>query len=293
MWVVPILLHAISGGVTVHGDSSCPRPQEVSERLEEVLPSSTAADLGASIERTGDGLIVRLMDSQGKVVGEGTLPLSDACSELAMASAVMIAAWHGRLAVPSSVPQLPPKEPKIDAVAPPKVTTDERLGYDIRAAPTLFLGAGGAAVGASLTCGVGVVGSPWAAEVGLLAQTPRALNVGSGAGEWHRLTFHVGPRWSVLRETVTRLEVGVQAAGALLSIRGRGFEVNEQRRTAQVGVGATGTLSYPAWTLHPFITAGSVYWPGSQRLRAEGVEDTAMVPSFDARLALGIRWGST
>jgi hypothetical protein len=289
MLSVAVVVQLVAAGLDVQGNSTCPAPEQVAARLHELLPTSSEGKLDAAVDRTPDTVQVTLR-SEGTLVGEGRLPLSATCDELASASAVMIAAWRGQLAAPSTAPALSRKVVQVRAAAPTE-TNRRGVGYQLRVAPALFFGDQQAAPGASVSGRLGFLGSSWTAGLGALVQLPMSIQVGSGFGEWNRFSFHAGPRWTS-NSGFAQLELAADGAGALLLYRGRGFDSNLRGSAYQLGFGGSATVSYRAWALRPLISIGALYWPGEQRLRMGNQNASAVLPSLEPRVALGAEWGS-
>lgn len=275
-----------TAGLSVSGSSTCPHPRDVATQLDAVLPSRATGAFQAFIENTSTGTVtVELQDEHGGVVGAGSLPGNEPCDALANAAAVMIAAWHARLAAPASVPTLPAQRP-----APPPAPPATRLRFELAAAPALVLGGGAATLGGRLSGTLGPQGSRWKGELAITAQAWRDISMGTGSAQWLRTAVQLGPAWAVL-EGPFRVQLGFFGIGSLLSVQGLGFDSNLASSGFELGAGASATAAYPLRNLSPFLTVGTSYWPGVQKLTIGGIEQSATVPQLEVFIALGAAWG--
>lgn len=285
-WGLQVLL----ASVEVSGNASCPSPADVAVKLSRPSsgPSSAAH---AFVDQTPAGVHVALKNSDGQLLGEGTLSDAESCEDLASAAAVMIEAWQARLSSPAPVPTLPIPRPLAPAGDRPEgEVASQPLRVGLSAAPVMFIGWGPSAFGFRITGSLGPGEARWQAELGVTAQGLREVSLGPGAADWRRSSLQLGPVWTVL-DSPLHVDVGFFGAASLLQLQGRHFETNLSTRSFEIGAGASAKVSYPA-PLHPFATWITSFWPGEQKLAAAGVDEAATVPTWEGCLAVGLEWNS-
>jgi hypothetical protein len=181
-------LWPLLAGVDVEGATSCPTASAVESRL------ASSREGRLVLSGSPSSLNVRLLDDDGRLLGERALAMNGTCDELADAAAVLVSAWTitvPEIALPELIPQavvsvLEPGGPKATeapiAMARPLAFAEPRLAsrYEARipVGPALELArarhrssqhdlfAGGAhAIGGGFTSATGFVGGyryvPW------------------------------------------------------------------------------------------------------------------------------------
>src|SRR5450432_1014800 len=101
-FAVPLVVVTLaSGAFEVTGDSTCPTPAEVARRMDELLPSPTAANAtGAArvvVTRNGTALRLTLLGANANELATRELQASGSCEDLAAAAAVVVGAWWADL----------------------------------------------------------------------------------------------------------------------------------------------------------------------------------------------------
>ena len=113
------------------GDSTCPTPAEVRDRLAQLFGSTTGhpgSDRHRAYLSSTDGMVhVELLAPDGRLLAERTLNRTGSCADVAEAVAVVLSTWEAEFnpniatsvmlpppAPPPSMPDMLPSEPRED-----------------------------------------------------------------------------------------------------------------------------------------------------------------------------------
>jgi hypothetical protein len=103
MSVAALLALALTGSIGLRGDTTCPTVQQISARVDALLPKDGANLHWVDVRARDGGLHLSLWGPSGVVEAERTIPPA-ACEALAEASAVAIATWAAQPIVNTSPP---------------------------------------------------------------------------------------------------------------------------------------------------------------------------------------------
>jgi hypothetical protein len=278
---------ATPGVLTIEGRTQCPRPDDVAARLAVLAPDAPAAR--ALLSDDGGALWVRLLRPDGTVVGERHFERGYGCSELAAATALVLASWQGELV---SAPAALEAVMALSVVAP---TDPARPAPAPRRRWTFELGAGFTS-GWSLLPGVVLVAGAAPPDSGLGLELAAGVSAFHGEAiepgrlRWLRapLTLVGRQRWSLAGSLALEVQGGV--AGALLLMRGEGFEHNHDAAHLDYGPIAGARLARRWGRVSPWVGGWAVWWSMEREASASpgGVRQT--LPRFEAWAGLGATW---
>ena len=283
------------------GDSACPTPAEVRDRLAQ-LSNSTAGDPGSDQHRANlsskDGMVhVELLGSDGRLLAERTLERTGSCADLAEAAAVVISTWEAefRPNVATSV-VLPPLAP-----SPPRANAEEKVVQSPLVRPLRFdvgIGLLASIAGGEVVPGVTVAASlsPPERHLGLaaalLASSSHSQSLGSftGAAHWTRVAMMAGPQYRVTRNAMM-LDFHAGGAVALLRVAGVGLPSTAADTNVQFGLGA-GLRGMRSWNnAAGWIGVDMLVYPGRDRLEIGGLGDSGQLPRVEVQIATGLSLG--
>jgi hypothetical protein len=228
-------------------------------------------------------LRVRLVRPDGTVAGDRTISGSFPCAELAEAAALVLASWQTELRAGPIV------TPAVKTAPPPA------RGRTAGAGPSFELGAGlTAAAAASVVPGVTVVaalapgGGDLAGELAVGASAFRRESLAAGAVRWARVPVSLGmrQRWG----QAVRIDAHAGLAGALLLVRGQGFDRNDEGSAFDVG-GLAGVRVGRRWgRVTPWAGLTAAFWASASAVHDGPGQNRHDLPRFEAWLGLGATW---
>jgi hypothetical protein len=285
------------------GDSVCPTPAEVRDRLAQ-LSNSTAGDPGSVRHRANlsskDGMVhVELLGPDGRLLAERTLDKTGSCADLAEAAAVVISSWEAEFSpnVATSVVLPPPAPPARPAPALPEMKAVQPephspMRFDVGIGLLASITGGeivpGLAVAASLSPPHGHLGLAAA----LSASSTHSQSVGSltGAAHWTRVAMMAGPQYRVTRNAMM-LDVHAGGAVALLRVEGVGLPSTASDTSAPFGLGA-GLRGMRGWNnAAGWIGLDLLVYPGRDQLNIGGLGDSGQLPHVEVQIATGLSLG--
>jgi hypothetical protein len=316
--IAPLLFAAVSAladGPTmppaeleVTGDSTCPTPAEVADRLAELLPPAAerrGVPAGTHVVVTHAESAAQLMlrGSRGEDLATRALPAEGSCADLASAAAVIVAAWRADLdpelapAVHLPAPAAPPPVLAVSASPPPvaltKVPPSPRafaVGLGLLMSET----GGSFAPGATLAGWMGL-GDRFALDASVFGATSRSADVGAlpGVASWTRVALAVGPALAARRGRL-RGSVHVQALAGLLHVKGVGLNLADAGAdtTLQVGAAAGARQEIVSGTSAFWVGLDVCLWPGDQRLVVQNVSEQGHLSRVDVLVSAGLALGN-
>jgi len=277
------------------GDSTCPTPAEVRDRLAQLSGSTTGhpgSDQHRAYLSSTDGMVhVELLAPDGRLLAERTLNRTGSCADVAEAVAVVLSTWEAEFNpnVATSVVLPPPAPPEVKEVKPPPAPS---LRFDVGIGLLASIAGGevvpGATVAASLSPPHGRIGLALA----LSASSTHSQSVGSltGAAHWSRMALVVGPQYRLGR-SATMLDFHAGGAIALLHVEGDGLPSTTSDTSAQFGVGA-GLRGLWAWNnAAGWIGLDLLAYPGHDYLEIGGLGDRGELPHLEVQIAFGLSLG--
>lgn len=260
---LPLLLAALS----VESDSTCPGAEDVRAELQRLRPLQPDGRLVVSAR--GSELWLELDAAASR-----SLPAPDDCQARARIVAVVVASWLGELAAPTL--RLP--EP-----APPG------WGWAVEVMGGGLWDGRGAGTG-SLAVRV-LPFRRLSGELGVHAQSVRAVPVAEGLAEYWRIGGSAGLSWLTrLGQSRWAVRFGVAVLPGAFLVRGVGFDLNRTSQGFELGLRGSiqvGAFFNPVevW-LGPFAMA----WPAPQGLNVAGQPQGA-VPQFEGGIGAAVTLG--
>jgi hypothetical protein len=281
--VAPWGLSLILLAVDVAGTTECPPPGDVAAELDALTPSPTGAGVALLSSELG-GLRVRLVRDGGALVGERLLPSGYGCRELARAAALVLASWQGALVrTPILVPPVATLRERGEVDAKSRAVWQVRAGLFADAPADVTPGAWAELAVAREPSGLGLALS--AAASGFHSET-----AGAGQIRWMRLPLMLMARQRVASAGPFSLEAGAGAAGALLLLRGSGFEVNYSSVKVDFGPAASLRLARRWDRLAAWAGAAGVIWLRPRVAYLLPDESRHSLPRAGVWLGLGLSW---
>jgi hypothetical protein len=293
-------------GTEVTGDSSCPTPAEVLDRLAAIAPASqedAAAKPGAhvaNVSGVGSGVHIELLDRDGQLVAERTLERTGSCGEVAEAVAVIVSAWEAKfnpnLATPVVRPPLPPPyEPVTKAVVEePNPQSGRPMSFDAGLAALVSIAGSDTAYGLKLEGCLfpAIIPVPLGLDIALAASTThsQSIAVPSSAAQWTRAALSVGPTFRFGQNSAI-LDVHGGGVLAALHVQGTGLSSTSSDTTAQLGVAAGLRLVRAGSKAAGWIGADVYAYPGQDRLTIGNYGEAGRLPRVEVQIALGVSAG--
>jgi hypothetical protein len=307
--LLPWLLTFASGpAVTVDGAATCPTAADVSARVTELLPAAETSgppDL-ARVDEDADSVHVSLRRPDGTLVGTRDLERAFSCDELAAAAAVVVAAWESdvhpefRASLPPAVPVPAPPVAVVPVAAPvpsiavaPGLPRPATIAFEVGAALAGALapraGSAGAAADVMLVGAATSAARRVGGRLALIAGAARELPVGTGRVRWRRFVAALGPEVRLGRPTApVTFELHAEALAALLTATGEGFTNDRSELSFDPGLGAGVRLRLGHGRVVPWIDLSGSGWLRQQQAIATPDDASAVLPRFEALLALGL-----
>ena len=229
--------------LSVVGESTCPAPAQVAERLAELIGGVEAratAGHQASLTMSEGAVVVELRDERAALIGRRVLR-SPSCAGLAQAAAAVLAAWEASL--PSQAGELAPKRSRRPVTAKEGLTAEERpppprLALRVDAGGAVAASGGSVRGGGSLALALGPAESSWWALIAVHLVAPFQAVLGPGSVRWSRPALAAGVGYR-LSDGDVQLDVGAQFLAALLSVEGVGYAHDTSARDFDPGLSAT------------------------------------------------------
>ena len=139
---------------------------------------------------------------------------------------------------------------------------------------------------------VGEVERGFGALLGLNAAAARTLPLDPGEVRWQRFGLELGPRYRVALASSVHLDLHVEAAAALLELRGVGFSRDLARQAFDFGGGGAARLGWRSRPFTPWVQLGARGWIPRQVVQVTQVEEQVTVPALELVLAAGMAWVS-
>ena len=277
------------------GDSACPTPAEVRDRLAQLSGSTTAhprSEQHRAYLSSTDGMVhVELLAPDGRLLAERTLDRTGSCADVAEAVAVVLSTWEAEFNpnVATSVVLPTPAPCEVEEVKPPPAPS---LRFDVGIGLLASITGGefvpGATVAASLSPAHGQLGLALA----LSASSTHSQSVGSltGAAHWSRVALVAGPQYRLGRGA-TMLDFHAGGVVALLHIEGVGLPSTTSDTSAQLGIGA-GLRGIWAWNnAAGWIGLDLLAYPGHDYLEIGGLGERGQLPHLEVQIASGLSLG--
>ena len=191
----------------VGGDSTCPSPSAVRERLGEITDVGAATSQSdrhrANLSSVGGKVHVELLGEDGRLLAERTLEQTGSCSDLSEAAAVVLSTWEAEFNphIAASV-VLPPSAASVRAETSPAVVAkahapEAPLRFDVGLALLGSIAGGEVVPGAKLEGSLFPTSSRLGLGAALSASSTHSQSVDSSPGDvhWMRVALTVGPKY--------------------------------------------------------------------------------------------------
>lgn len=287
--------------IRVAGNARCPTPADLSARVAELLPGSSAggAPDDVTLDEDARGLTLTLRRPGGEIVGQRFLERTSSCADLAAAAAVVVAIWESDVH-PEFASRIEPADGPPAAAT--QVTAPEPQGpttFDLGAAllGSLAPASGEAGPGAGLMLVASWTArsdtfTRWGLRTSLSAGLERELALGVGFVSWRRLVLAAGPHLRMVSSSRTWiLDLHADALAARTNVRGEGFQTNVPESFLEGGLGAGVRLMLHRSAVAPWVGLGVTGWlqPQVPYANSNAVSTTSTtLPRLEASLALGV-----
>lgn len=286
----------------IAGDSACPTPMEVQARLAD-LADERHSERASTHHRvyltsTEQSVHIELLDGEGALLAERRLDRTGTCGDIALAAAVVLAAWEAKLDPGVTRMAAPLASPSADAepavtglrLAPP---TPPSLRFDAGLGLLGALAGNAPAYGATLVArlfptrtwlGVGAALSVTSTRRQTIAEPPSSV-------EWMRGALALGPTYR-FGGTGSGLDLHASAVLALLHTRGSGLPKTDSDTSVQLGL-AAGLRGLWVWqNAAGWLGVDVSVYPGDDRLTVENHDgDVGRLPKLEVALAFGVSLG--
>jgi hypothetical protein len=293
--------------LAVDGNSTCPTPREVADRVAALLPVEHAAverDV-VQVDNQGSAVRVQLRRPDGRIVGERTLQKRFGCADLAAAAAIVVAAWesdvHPEFLRSLAAPPRPPAVEPVTVVAPPTAmppAASSSLGaaFDIGIALTGAVapdqGGAGPALGGLLVASWTPAARGFGARLGAQASSERQMRLPSGDVRWRRAALSGGVQYRIaLQAGRWLLDLHADALVARVSVHGVGFAISNLSDTGvDPGVGAGVRLLWHAGIVAPWLELAGGGWLRRQVVVEDPTRASRALPRLEANMAIGVSY---
>ena len=286
----------------VGGDSTCPSPSAVRERLGEITDVGAATSQSdrhrANLSSVGGKVHVELLGEDGRLLAERTLEQTGSCSDLSEAAAVVLSTWEAEFNphIAASV-VLPPSAASVRAETSPAVVAkahapEAPLRFDVGLALLGSIAGGEVVPGAKLEGSLFPTSSRLGLGAALSASSTHSQSVDSSPGDvhWMRVALTVGPKYR-LGQRATMLDLYAGGAIAVLHVEGFGIPSSAADTSAQLGLGA-GLRGLWAWNnAAAWLGVDALAFPGRDSLEIGGVGDVGQLPRLEIQIAFGVSLG--
>jgi len=264
--VIPLLSLLLPlAAVVVGGETTCPTPMRVSEKLAQMgvisATPSVEASHAAFLSRNAQGLLVTLRTTEHTVLAERQFSAQASCEDLAAAAAVVIASWEGELGSEGSLGLQVP-------LALSKPTESSAWKWDLGVAAQLGYAASSISPGAWFESSVGSNEGPLRIVVSAFWQGNHELSLGKGDALWRRTGFAVGPRFEIQRGRLL-WAVEILTYGAYLQMQGRNQPQNATDAIIDAGGLADLRLGMRLGKVVPWLSLGASYSPFKRQVVIE------------------------
>ena len=325
-----LLLMLFDLAVVVDGDVACPAPEAVARELATLMPADGVVrepDL-ADLSREGSDLHLELRRGDGSWVAVRDIAGTRSCEELAVAAAVVIAAWEADLASGSAesvdlgrrtrprprhrpaTPASPtllamatpnPSGPPMPVVVGPKPAQAPKAAGHPETELALGLGGtiAGSDVAAALVADVAVKPRdfPLAIRVGMNLSTSHQIELPDALGTvtWERFSLETGVSYRVPGAS-TYLDLHTSLRGAVLHLQ---LDANPDltnfmaRTVADFGLGTGVRLGFGVpgqRRILPWVGLDFGAWSRAAIVKFESSEVT--IPTLDVALTVGLTGGT-
>ena len=287
------------------GDSVCPAPAEVRDRLAQLSGFNSGetppgSDQHRAYLSSKDGMVhVELVSSDGRRLAQRTLDRTGSCADLAEAVAVVISTWEAEfnpnVATSVTLPPLaPPPRPSPAAaeVKAVQLPPNRPLRFDVGIGLLASIAGGEVVPGATLAASLSRRSGHLGLAAALSASSTHSQSLGSltGAAHWTRVALAAGPQYRVSR-SASMLDFHAGGVIALLRVEGVGLPSTASDTSAQFGMGA-GLRGLWAWnSAAGWIGLDVLVYPGRDQLDVGGLGASGQLPRVEVQIASGLSLG--
>jgi hypothetical protein len=288
--IVPLLLSALPSVIQVTGESPCPTPAIVEQRLRALVPPDGGAQV-VELRGTEHQVTLVLLDSQGRFITERAFEVDRPCDAMADELAITVASWLSDLE-PEPLPAtpLPKSVNEVKAIAPNTAAARHGWAWEIALGPTGSFNSSGIAPGALLEVGAGPSLGRWRLAVIGAYEGPQQMALGEGQVRWDSRQIGVGGAYA-LTPSPWQLELLGDLMLADLRLSGSGFAVNESSQSWNPGITLAARLVFLDRPWHPWIELGATVWMRKE-IPSIGVASSASLPQVSGLAAVGLAWQS-
>lgn len=279
-----VALVAAEHPVELRSDALCPSDEELAARLRLLVPSQPARERHvAFLDRIETGpqnlhtFHLRLVRSDGSVVGDRHLVLQGECEDMADAVASVIATWEFSSSFDTN--------PESLVLRPKRAPISRRVEVQLGASAGLALVAGLAPT-AGLEAMLGKTASRWRVRLAASGETSRDQKLEGGQVSWQRASATLG---LMLRTLGDQWHFSLDAGPTVgfVSLTGHGYAEDRHARLFEYGVG-TGVRVERSWgRLALWLEFRSELWAQRQQAVLAGGSSSLTLPALDVMVRLG------
>ncbi|MFL5303598.1 MAG: hypothetical protein ACJ8F1_00220 [Polyangia bacterium] len=276
----------------VTGASTCPLPDDVSQRLGELLPRGPGEPLARPAAAViAPAQVVDLGAAFQVTAGERSREYQDPnrdCARRAQFAAVFIALMWRRPELSAAPAPAPPVVAAVPAAPPP---APARARLDLGATAATDLGSGSATVAPAATLRFGFGRRRLTPAVGLSAQLPVDATLdGVDTRRWSAAAdLDVRAALRPRGRAAPYVEAGV--AGARISARALNLAVARSQTSYALGARVAAGVVLGRGRLSPFILLAATWFPAPPSISALPNGVLGHTPSFSVALTGGVSWG--
>jgi len=280
--------------VTVDGDSPCPSPAAVAARLPSLMRATVTTPAGparrARVDARDGAIHLSLVDERGRLIAARTLAGGSACTDLAQASAVILATWLATIA-PGDVPTVvAPPSPRPEMRAPAaEVRTFADLDVGVGAGAQLAFAQAAWAAALRVQM-IGALASGLGFLVGGQLSGQRSIAIDGGAAQWRRSTIDIGAAY-VKPAGHWQLGVSAGAQAGWLSAEGSGFPIVHGGTRWSPGVFGLARLARPFGRVAPWLALGVCLPVIESQLVIVGTTQSRDFRPLELQLSVGVAFG--
>lgn len=285
-----LVLWLMRPSIAVEGSTACPSAADVQGRLVDLMasiPDDVPQDR-AVIDRLPDGLHIDLRRDDGGRIAERVLTAAGSCSDLASATAVIVATWEAQL-------------------RGQRVARVELDRSSARSGASMFEvglgGVGSLAFGDAVEPALGgLIFGTWSPKpTGLgLSLTGAATSARSSTlttpvtTSWSRAFAALGPVYRIVAGPA-RLDATAGVLVGALSVSAAGVPMASSKTTSDVGTTLGARLSTRWNPMAPWLGIQVLFWPSADHVGVTGPDGRAILrelPRVEAWLTLGVSFGA-
>jgi hypothetical protein len=278
-----------TSSISVTGLDWCPSSDAVQKHLDALVGEQGAPGRSARLQYTPSGLQVALLEGDGTLISQRTIPTDRSCDDLAEIVALVLASWLSDLAS-QAVSAKPLPSLSIPSPTPTR-PTKRSWSWEIGLAPTGSFAGSNLAPGALLQVGLGPARGRWEARLTGIYDGPRQAPEGPGAVSWQRFQAGLGGIYALSRSPYS-VEIGGDVVLSDVLLHGVGFSPDASSASLDPGLDLTARLVLLRGHWHPWIGIWATLWIRQEFPSVQGLTAPSALPQVEGFAGLGLSWQS-